>query len=66
MKIIVNGKTYECASSITLEKLVEELNYQKMHVAVARNQEFVPHTQYSEMVIHEGDDIEFVAPMVGG
>ena len=66
MNIKINGKQDEIDDTITISKLIEKYNYHNRSIAVAINQEFIPHVKYNEIVIHEDDDIEFVAPMAGG
>ncbi|MDD5030577.1 MAG: sulfur carrier protein ThiS [Rhodoferax sp.] len=34
--------------------------------AVALNLQFVPKTRYSETLLHDGDRIDLIAPVVGG
>jgi sulfur carrier protein len=34
--------------------------------AVAINYEFVPKTRHAEAVLHEGDEMEVIAPVTGG
>ncbi|MGB0720315.1 MAG: sulfur carrier protein ThiS [Bdellovibrionales bacterium] len=66
MKIILNGqpKTIEGITNIT--DLLQAEKQDGMKIAVAKNGTFVPKAAYGQTLIHDGDQIEIVAPMQGG
>ena len=66
MNITVNGEARELGASMTLAEVVSELGYKHRSVAVALNRQFVPRSQHDEIVVCEADEIEILAPMVGG
>ncbi|TDF41761.1 sulfur carrier protein ThiS [Alteromonadaceae bacterium M269] len=65
MKITVNGESQVTQAS-NLQELVKRLGYGESKIAAAFNGSFVPHSQYINTLLSEGDDIEIVAPMQGG
>jgi len=71
MKLRINGepKTIELddgGEAITLDALLERLDFRQVHLAVALNETFVPRSQHAETTVSDGDAIEIVAPMQGG
>ena len=65
MSVIVNGEVQPLPEPPTLEALLLHLA-PSSPFAVARNEEFVPRSDYSECRIQSGDRIEIVHPSVGG
>lgn len=65
MKFIINGRPRE-AQAATLAALLAELGYAGALVATALNETFVPASGRCAQALHDGDDIEIVAPMQGG
>ncbi|MDQ6982601.1 MAG: sulfur carrier protein ThiS [Mariprofundus sp.] len=64
ISIQLNGK--QCSiSAQTLEELVTELSLEKRMIAIERNLEVVPKSQYHATYLQEGDRIELVH-MIGG
>lgn len=66
MKITINGKPRTFAAPLNIQAALEQEGYRDMLVAVARNGDFVPKSNYVETVLNDGDEIEIVAPMQGG
>ena len=66
MKITINGQPLELATPIDIAACLEQQGYGGKIVAVARNGEFVPRSNYANVILEDGDDIEIVAPMQGG
>jgi hypothetical protein len=65
MSVIVNGEVQALPEPPTLAALLLQLA-PSAPFAVARNEEFVPRSDYSECRIQSGDRIEIVHPSVGG
>ena len=66
MKIRINEQTFEIdASPPLLEKALRVFNAVPPF-AVAVNGLFVPRSAYAVHVLHEGDQIDVVRPVVGG
>jgi len=64
MKIQLNGETKDVCAA-TISELVAELGLEKRMLAVERNLEVVPRSQYETTQLDEGDRIE-VVHMIGG
>jgi sulfur carrier protein len=63
--IIVNGETMETKAQ-TVAELLDELGYEDMPVATARNMMVVRKRERAETKINDGDRIEILVPMQGG
>jgi sulfur carrier protein len=62
----INGKERETKSSQNLEELVEELEINAPHFAIALNYQVIPKSQYNSTAIKDGDKIEIVHAVGGG
>ena len=63
--IIVNGETMETKAQ-TVAELLDELGYEDMPVATARNMTVVRKRERAETKLNDGDSIEILVPMQGG
>ncbi|MEN9755197.1 MAG: sulfur carrier protein ThiS [Pseudomonadota bacterium] len=63
--IIVNGETMETKAQ-TVAELLDELGYEDMPVATARNMMVVRKRERAETKLNDGDRIEILVPMQGG
>lgn len=66
MKITLNGKALNLEAPLNLYDVIEQQGYVEMLIAVARNGEFVPKTNYKDTNLQDGDDLEIVSPQQGG
>ncbi|MAF97325.1 MAG: thiamine biosynthesis protein ThiS [Micavibrio sp.] len=66
MKITLNGKALNLEAPLNLYDVIEQQGYVEMLIAVARNGEFVPKTNYKDTDLQDGDDLEIVSPQQGG
>ncbi len=64
ISIQLNGEA-QTVSARTLAELVVELDLAKRMIAIERNLEVVPKSQYGDTSLQEGDRIELVH-MIGG
>lgn len=62
----VNGKDIELKSSITLAGFLAAHNYRAELVAVERNGQIVPRTEFGAAVLKDGDELEIVSFVGGG
>lgn len=62
----VNGKETELKSSITLAGFLAAHNYRAELVAVERNGQIVPRTEFGAVVLTDGDELEIVSFVGGG
>lgn len=65
-KMRVNGKDIELKSSITLAGFLAAHNYRAELVAVERNGQIVPRTEFGAVVLQDGDELEIVSFVGGG
>ena len=66
MKIIVNGEAMEIDPNLTLQQLLEQLNFKQQRLAVELNLEIIPRSQYTNYTLKEGDRVEIVHAIGGG
>ena len=66
MKITVNGQEREIRDGATLAELIAELSLHDEQVAVERNLEIVPRTEYPFCRLQTGDRLEVVTLVGGG
>jgi len=66
MIIEVNGEKQEMPDPRSLAEAIRALGYEGAQIAVARNDEFVPRSDYATLRLRDGDRLEIVAPMQGG
>lgn len=62
----VNGKDIELKRSITLAEFLAAHNYRAEFVAVERNGQIVPRTEFGAAVLKDGDELEIVSFVGGG
>ncbi|WP_158918340.1 sulfur carrier protein ThiS [Caulobacter sp. S45] len=66
MKLVINGEARDLERASTVAALVGELGLDGRKVAVERNLEIVPRSQYLATVLCDGDRIEIVHFIGGG
>ena len=66
IKIILNGKESEIEQGTTLSKLLEEMKKAPQMVACEVNQKIVRRSEYGNIVVSEGDQIEVLQMVAGG
>ncbi|HTQ75750.1 MAG TPA: sulfur carrier protein ThiS [Burkholderiales bacterium] len=62
----MNGKVQSLESGADVARLLEALDMSGKRVAVERNGEIVPRSQYSNTRLSEGDALEIVVAVGGG
>lgn len=66
MTIIVNGEAFEAPLGCSLAALVALMALDTRKLAVERNLEIVPRSQYAATLLHAGDRLEIVHFVGGG
>jgi thiamine biosynthesis protein ThiS len=66
MRLTVNGEVREAPDSATLADLLASLGIESRRVAVERNREIAPRSQWSAIALQEGDQLEIVQFVWGG
>jgi thiamine biosynthesis protein ThiS len=66
MRITVNGESRELANGLTVKALLVELDLAGARVAVERNRDLVPRTEFDACTLTEDDQLEIVTLVGGG
>jgi len=66
MYLQINGESREFDDGLTLQELLDKLEFAGKYVAVERNLEVVSYKKYAETILHEGDCLEIVSLVGGG
>ena len=66
MNLTVNGEARSVQPGATLAQLIETLGLDLRKVAVERNLEIAPRSQYGQIALTDGDRIEIVHFIGGG
>lgn len=61
----INGESLDIAGK-TLEEYLKTTDYDSARIAIERNGEIVPKSQYGETTLAEGDCVEVVSFVGGG
>jgi sulfur carrier protein len=65
MRVIINGEAREIASR-RIDALLDELEYQGTHFAIALNFDVLPRSRWAQTQLKSGDEIEIITPRQGG
>jgi sulfur carrier protein len=67
MQIFINGNLKQLASeNVTISALVVTLNLTGKRLAIEKNGEIVPRSQFDTVALHDGDKLEIVGAVGGG
>jgi|YNPMSStandDraft_1061717.scaffolds.fasta_scaffold33810_2 thiamine biosynthesis protein ThiS len=66
IKVVVNDEEKQISENSSIELLLKEMNLDGKTMVVVVNDEIVEHTQYSKIILHDGDRIELVRIVGGG
>ncbi|HET7160901.1 MAG TPA: sulfur carrier protein ThiS [Burkholderiales bacterium] len=66
MTLTLNGEQRQFGATLTLTQLVDELGLAGKRIAIERNGEIVPRSQFAQHAIAEGDTLEIVVAVGGG
>jgi sulfur carrier protein len=61
----VNGQYIDCAGK-SIAEFLAQTNYNPTRIAVERNEQIVPKSEYADAIIKDGDVIEVVSFVGGG
>ena len=64
--VTVNGEARQFEAALRFEQLVERLGLSGKRIAVERNGEIVPRSQFSTRELADGDRLEIVVAVGGG
>lgn len=66
INLLINGEPRQFPAALSVARLVETLELQGKRVAIERNGEIVPRSQYPETTLADGDRLEIVVAVGGG
>jgi thiamine biosynthesis protein ThiS len=66
VRILVNGEERRLEPGLSVQGLLDLLGVKGSHIAVARNQDVVPRSEYPTVPLEEGDRIEIIHAVGGG
>ncbi len=66
IKVSVNGEIQELEDNISVQNMLDILDYRSKTFAVAINTTFISIEQYEDTIIKNGDEIDILAPVQGG
>lgn len=66
MRILFNDEPMQCAESLTLHGLLEQLNQLKPGMALALNQQIIPRDRWDYYQLRDGDRILLFQVIAGG
>jgi sulfur carrier protein len=66
INLLINGEPRQFPAALSVARLVETLDLQGKRVAIERNGEIVPRSQYLETTLADGDRLEIVVAVGGG
>ncbi|MCA0894388.1 sulfur carrier protein ThiS [Microbulbifer agarilyticus] len=66
MQLLVNGENVKLNDGASVAALLQQLGYTGETFAVAVNGDFVPRATYDATTLSAGDQLDIVAPVVGG
>lgn len=64
--VYVNGAPRQLTHNCSIAALIEELGYTGKRIALERNGDIVPRSQYAERYLLDGDKLEIVVAVGGG
>ena len=64
--ITINGERREFAQPLAFSELVTTLGLTGKRIAVERNGEIVPRSQFADVAVADGDTLEIVVAVGGG
>ena len=66
IQITVNGTSHSYDAPLNISALIEHLDLAGKRIAVERNGEIVPRSQFGEVALTSGDKLEIVVAVGGG
>lgn len=66
INITINQQPCVCNANLLLKEILAEQSNLPAFFAVVVNNNFIPKVAYSQIMINDGDVIQFVTPMQGG
>ena len=66
ISVFINGATHNFESVISVADLIQKMELGNKRVALERNGEIVPRSQFAKQLLADGDKLEIVVAVGGG
>lgn len=66
IQLTINGEARQFDQPINIAQFIDQNNLQGKRIAIERNGEIVPRSQYAEQFLADGDQLEVVVAVGGG
>lgn len=66
MKVTVNGKEKEFEEGLTLTEMIKALDLDITGMIVEKNLEVMSRSEYDDIIVNDGDNIELIRLVGGG
>ena len=66
IQLTINGEMRRLDRSVNITQFIDQNNLQGKRIAIERNGEIVPRSQYAEQFLVDGDRLEVVVAVGGG
>ncbi|MDG1773605.1 MAG: sulfur carrier protein ThiS [Oceanicoccus sp.] len=64
--IFLNDQVTEIVPEQSIQQMIAGLSDKPDNFAIAVNENFVPKTEYDQLLLQQGDRVELLVPMQGG
>jgi len=66
ISVSINGAAREFAQAISVAELIQQMELTGKRIALERNGEIVPRSQFAQQMLADGDKLEIVVAVGGG
>lgn len=66
IQLTINGEVHQFDHPINITQFIDQNNLQGKRIAIERNGEIVPRSQFAEQYLADGDRLEVVVAVGGG
>ena len=66
IQVSINGEPKQLKPDITIQEMLQTLDYQNEWLGVAINTTFISKIEHEKTIIKEGDQIDILSPIQGG
>ncbi len=66
ISVFINGAAHDFESAISVADLIQKMELGSKRVALERNGEIVPRSQFTHQLLADGDQLEIVVAVGGG
>ena len=65
-ELTINGRVQSFAQPLNVNELLRELDLVNKRIAIERNGEIIPRSQFASLALENGDKLEIVVAVGGG